>query len=957
MAKANSKKLHLSPKLSDEIFAFDEKGDDVNVPISAIEVLLDKASSGITNKFTYSDTDIEEGTFNADSENYSEVTTLTFSNTDKNSLLLLDYFELLDANKVDIFLELREVGFESSAFFIISNVVYNEDDTTTFTVSLNGSFERGNLILNNQYTIGLSMSYQQSKIDEINAELNKKLRIDSVVALSESKQKNALENIGLIRGKSESNIKGKYIISSNFDFTFPVEGVNYSNCELEIISNFNFGNTTVTLPENITLKFNGGKFSGGTIIGNNTKIETNSDHIFESDLILEGTWDIDEVKSEWFGLLADGTEESSLLEKSMVFTSITKGLSLKLPYGKSYLIDTPITSKPINIDFNFSTIYIDDIGEDAITLKNEDEGLVGSESLLTSSVPESTMLLNIATDIGLEIGDIIHIKSDEVYYDRDVVTLTPPRIYLMGEIAKVKDISDGGLSIRLTSPIEGTYKMSENACIQKMNMAKPIVVKNGFFKNQNPDDQTSSTMIGLNLFYIDNPIIENLVFENIRKASLYITRCFNTFISKVVASGSSLDALGYSIVIQDSSSTFIDNCKLTSSRHAITTGTTYGSAFLTANVNITNCYLSCQTPRYASEEHGSAGVVVFHNNLLRAIIENNVFQSSFDATYTFTDYDAGVTYNVDDKVYHDGEYFISYANGNTGNTPVNINPTHWRSYFSDFYALIQPVGNLVFKNNIVRGFKIAILSDVKDTSQPVPFSNMVIDGNVFINNDTCIEYASSNDKSSLEVLSNDYLIERKKYLTNSTVFKINASTYYNNLFIKGGYIRNYVTGFTVINYDADFVVSDITMINDIELKANSSSAFFKSTNPTLAGNNYHFSNIKTINLARAFEIRADAVTKLKGTNLVIKNSTTFLITYGNIANISLSNIDVEDCIYFIHLGYNTNTVTDLILKGSDVDTDEFQYGNVTNYTNYANTYSGKVPVIGGVTKTMDFTTS
>ena len=56
----------------------------------------------------------------------------------------------------------------------------------------------------------------------------------------------------------------------------------------------------VVIPENCVLKFEGGSLNNGAIIGNATQIIAQDDVIFTG-IIIDGTWNVPEIKSSWFG--------------------------------------------------------------------------------------------------------------------------------------------------------------------------------------------------------------------------------------------------------------------------------------------------------------------------------------------------------------------------------------------------------------------------------------------------------------------------------------------------------------------------------------------------------------------------------------------------------------------------------------------------------------------------------
>lgn len=75
----------------------------------------------------------------------------------------------------------------------------------------------------------------------------------------------------------------------------------YQNVIYKIVADIDFNGANLTIPPNCTLDFQGGSFSNGTLVGNNTKIKAGLNKIFDTNITLNGTWDIDEAYPEWFG--------------------------------------------------------------------------------------------------------------------------------------------------------------------------------------------------------------------------------------------------------------------------------------------------------------------------------------------------------------------------------------------------------------------------------------------------------------------------------------------------------------------------------------------------------------------------------------------------------------------------------------------------------------------------------
>lgn len=113
---------------------------------------------------------------------------------------------------------------------------------------------------------------------------------------------------------------------------------NKPNVIYKITKDIDLGNAVLTIPDNCTLDFQGGSFSNGTIVGNNTKINAGLQKIFNLDITLNGAWSIVESYPEWFGAEGDGIINDALaIQKCYDYFS-----NIKLS-GKSYFIKSPLT--------------------------------------------------------------------------------------------------------------------------------------------------------------------------------------------------------------------------------------------------------------------------------------------------------------------------------------------------------------------------------------------------------------------------------------------------------------------------------------------------------------------------------------------------------------------------------------------------------------------------------------
>ena len=121
---------------------------------------------------------------------------------------------------------------------------------------------------------------------------------------------------------SAGNQKGYKIIRQDFDFTNIPAG--YDNSIWIIAYEYDLGGANVALPENVTLKFNGGFLGNfGILTGNNTIIEAGLNQVFSLTGDFDGTIKADAFFPQWWGAVGDGVnDDTSPIQKAISLAAV-----------------------------------------------------------------------------------------------------------------------------------------------------------------------------------------------------------------------------------------------------------------------------------------------------------------------------------------------------------------------------------------------------------------------------------------------------------------------------------------------------------------------------------------------------------------------------------------------------------------------------------------------------------
>ena len=114
----------------------------------------------------------------------------------------------------------------------------------------------------------------------------------------------------------------------------------------------------VILPENVVIKIENGRFANGALLGNNTRIDANGKKdFFGTDLIIGGTWIVDDIYDEWFAFDSDSAFVSNkVIENILALASDSQNNHIHLLADRTYFFELPYKGRADlgNVVYNYT---------------------------------------------------------------------------------------------------------------------------------------------------------------------------------------------------------------------------------------------------------------------------------------------------------------------------------------------------------------------------------------------------------------------------------------------------------------------------------------------------------------------------------------------------------------------------------------------------------------------------
>lgn len=179
------------------------------------------------------------------------------------------------------------------------------------------------------------------------------------------------------------------------------EQISNENTIYAIRDMFDLEGDSLFMPYNTVLSFEGGSICNGTIVGNHTVIEAPAANIFGTNLVVSGTWNVQEAYPEWFGAKGDMISDDR--------DAIQKAVSI----GKTIILDGNylIYNAPFDwTGYSDNSVDENDYYINVITQKSG----VKETSITPLIIPsKKTIVLRGSVKAFSPLGDLIQITGND----------------------------------------------------------------------------------------------------------------------------------------------------------------------------------------------------------------------------------------------------------------------------------------------------------------------------------------------------------------------------------------------------------------------------------------------------------------------------------------------------------------------------------------------------------------
>ena len=215
-----------------------------------------------------------------------------------------------------------------------SQINFHNGDITATHSDGTLTFAGGNIVLPSTTSIGDVSSTEISYVNGVTGAIQTQINNMSSANLADTILTSADEN----RMRTSGNWK--------------------ANTSYEIRDSINLGGNTIDLPENVTLKFNGGKLVNGELDGDHASFISNGTQIFDTTLVFDGMWQTATITPQDYGAITTDTVTNFDHDCSPALRAcVATPFNVYVPAGNYYYTSPIIITKPTNIKTDaFATI-------------------------------------------------------------------------------------------------------------------------------------------------------------------------------------------------------------------------------------------------------------------------------------------------------------------------------------------------------------------------------------------------------------------------------------------------------------------------------------------------------------------------------------------------------------------------------------------------------------------------
>lgn len=335
---------------------------------------------------------------------------------------------------------------------------------------------------------------------------------------------------------------------------------------------YDLGGGTVTIPQGCRLQFEkGGQLNNGTLVGNGTSIDANTESLFGAGMVFSGSWDVKQICPEWFSAKGDALTDDYAAFKTM-FSFAECCVSPRIEISRKH----KVVASGYNFDLNGNVELVGTSPEASLEIQGGTMQMynkLGAETPLTANVTadivKGTDYMSVDDISELAEGDLVTVldKNDFSYYAERAG-------YRKGEMKIISAIS--GTNVYFTEPFLDDYVCS------------------GEYTTTMPEDEATVNTSRLIICKI-NPITVNIrnlkIIGDGLKGTVRIRGGYNCNVENVVMVGSGI----YGINISTSWNTRVDKCTIISAQRPVIDGTAQDSYAISNGNSYYTTISNCKT--------------------------------------------------------------------------------------------------------------------------------------------------------------------------------------------------------------------------------------------------------------------------------------------------------------------------------------------------------------------------